>query len=277
VCAKQVRGAWYSCVRCGGCGFLYVNPEPDPGELAVLYGAEYSDGHVAVWHGLEDHLNASVLRRLKGLGVTSLLDLGAGQGRFVRMALDVGIEASGVEPSAQNCQVAFDSYGVRLANVTVHDYLATAGDSVDCVTMLNVLEHLPDPVGVLRRLAGLLGQNGKLLLVVPNVAFTLFLGRVRRALWFRDPYMLESARFRQQGFDPPIHLSSFSGTSLRRALEAAGFQVSYMGQAPVIGSSDLVMRLGKVGVRAVGWALQQLTRGRLVFGYSLLAVASRGG
>jgi SAM-dependent methyltransferase len=276
VCAKRRGAASYSCVRCASCGFYFVNPEPDAAELDAAYDAEYSERHAGVWHGAEDGLNRRIIARLRRLGVTALVDLGAGQGRFVRSALDAGLRASGVEPSRLNCDAALQRYGVSLANASVDRYLREAAAPSPCFTMLNVFEHLPDPVGVLRRLGARLSPGGVLLLVVPNVDFTLALGALRRPLGFRDVFMLESPRFSQQGFDPPIHLSSFSARTLERALAGAGLRVEALEQAPVIASSDPVSRLAKSGVRAAGAALQWVSRGRLVFGYSLLAVARPG-
>src|SRR5690606_37628144 len=116
-------------------------------ELLALYDAEYSAGHGETWHGLEDHLNSAVLARLARRGVRSLTDLGAGQGRFVRQALDSGIDAQGVEPSRLNCDAARDLYGLALQRLTVQQFLSGRDGDLECITMLNVFEHLPDPVG----------------------------------------------------------------------------------------------------------------------------------
>jgi hypothetical protein len=191
------------------------------------------------------------------------------------MALDAGIEASGVEPSRRNCLVAAERYGVSLVNQSVQDYLVGTSAPLHCVTMLNVLEHLPSPVTLLQQLRVALNPEGLLLVVVPNVDFTLVLGALRRALGFEDVYMLESERFSQQGFDPPIHLSSFNRASLARALSNAGLRTKLMTQAPVIRARDPLADLAKRGVRTIGAALERLTGGRLVFGYSLLAVATK--
>ncbi len=275
VCSKARGGVVYECVRCASCGFHFVNPEPDPTELAAVYDAAYSDRHAQIWHGLEDDLNQAVIRRLQRLGTTSVLDLGAGQGRFVRMALDAGLHASGVEGSAQNCRDAADRYGIRLRQQGVEQFLRNSGGPLEGVTMLNVLEHLANPVAVLREVARLLADSGVLIVVVPDVTLTLALGAVRRVLGFRDVYMLHSSRYTQQGFDPPIHLSSFDAAQLRRALHLSGFRVVALAQAPVIRSRDPVFQAAKRGIRAVGEALRVLTRGRVMFGYSLLAVARK--
>lgn len=276
VCSKTRNGRRYTVVRCTSCGFHYVNPEPDEAELLGLYNAEYSAGHSETWHGFEDDLNREVIERLIQRRVRSLADLGAGQGRFVRQALDSAIHAQGAEPSRLNCEAARDLYEVTLQCLTVQEFLAGHDGDLECVTMLNVLEHLTDPVSVLRRAARALQPGGLLAVVVPNVDFTLFLGSVRRAAGLADIYMLESPRYSQQGFDPPVHLSSFDARHLRTAVTRAGFRVETLTQAPVIRSASPLVRVAKSSVSLAGRALEIVTGGRVVWGYSLLCIAVRG-
>jgi SAM-dependent methyltransferase len=263
-------------VRCRSCGFHFVNPVPDAETLSRFYDDSYVARHAETWHGGEDGLNRGVIRRLRSLGVQSLVDLGAGQGRFVRMARDHGIEAIGVEAGSANCRVARERYDVALVETSLEEYVAQARSGWECVTMLNVLEHIPRPLPVLRRIAELLRPGGVLLLVVPNVSFTLTLGWLRRLLGFSDIYMLESTRFSQQGFDPPIHMCSFDAPHLRDALARVGLVVECVTQAPVIASSKLAMRVAKRSVQWAAQLLERVTAGRAVLGYSLLAVARRG-
>ncbi len=275
ICSKARGLTAFRCVQCRGCGFYFVNPVPDAETLSQFYDAKYVARHGETWHSSEDKLNRAVVRRLCRLGVRSLLDLGAGQGRFVRMARDQGVEAVGVEALLENCRAAREHYGLSLVNASLEEYLERASPGLECVTMLNVLEHVPKPLPVLRRIAALLRPGGFLLVVVPNVSFTLTLGWLRRRLRFSDVYMLESRRFSQQGFDPPIHMCSFDAPHLGTALGRAGLVTMHVSQAPVIESPKLAMRVAKRAVQWAGLALELLTGGRTVWGYSLLALARR--
>lgn len=274
--ASRVRGGVeYHCVRCSECGFYYVNPEPTVPELEALYDADYRDRHSEVWHGLEDSANRSVIAILRRRGIRSLVDLGAGQGRFVAMARDTGILASGVEPVFANVAVGRSRYGVNIEQASVGEFLSRAPRGLECVTLLNVLEHLPDPLGVARGLYEALRPGGIVLAIVPNVAFTLALGRLRSLLGFQDIYMLESPRFSQQGFDPPVHLSSFDAPHLRAVFDRAGFHLSLLRHAPVIATPGLVVSAAKHAVRVAGRLAEVASVGHIHWGYSLLALASR--
>ncbi len=275
VAGRSRRGTAYQCVRCASCGFHFVNPEPAPDELAAFYGAEYSEQHDEVWHGLEDDANRVVIAKLLSCGVRSLIDLGAGQGRFVSMARAAGIDTEGIEQAPANVAEAKRRYGVVLSEQTVAQFLDGEPRNIECVTLLNVFEHLPDPVGVLTMLRSTIRPGGTLLVIVPNTDFTLTLGAFRRAIGFRDVFMMESPWFSQQGFDPPVHLSSFTARHLAAALSKSGFRPLNIEHAPVIRTRSLVMNAAKKAVAATGRLLEIATAGRVHWGYSLLVVAVR--
>lgn len=56
------------------------------------------------------------------------------------------------------------------------------------MTLLNVLEHLRDPRGMLVRLRELMAPDGLLAVVVPDARFHALLGGARLALKVSDPY-----------------------------------------------------------------------------------------
>src|ERR1035437_6400260 len=80
---KKYPNVEYNIVKCNNCGFYYTNPEPSNEELLEFYNTNYLEKHTNVWHHFEDNLNHEITRLLIKRGVTSNLDLGSGQGRFV--------------------------------------------------------------------------------------------------------------------------------------------------------------------------------------------------
>ena len=112
-----------------------------------------------------------VLRTLEDLEFASLLDVGCGDGRFIREAVRrfAGAEAHGVD---------YDSGAIALAramnpalNFECRDIATQAlPRRYDAVTMVEVLEHIP-PQGVPQFLAGVsaaLEDEGRLVLTVPH-------------------------------------------------------------------------------------------------------------
>jgi SAM-dependent methyltransferase len=135
----------------------------------------------------------------------TLLDIGAGRGRFVASARAAGWSASGIEPSARGVEAARSVYGLELERAS----LADASGTYDAISMWHVLEHLDDPGGALARVASLLPAGGVLLVGVPNLASVQ--ARVGRGRWFH--------------LDLPRHRTHFTPAGLRSLLERHGFTV----------------------------------------------------
>jgi 2-polyprenyl-3-methyl-5-hydroxy-6-metoxy-1,4-benzoquinol methylase len=98
---------------------------------------------------------------------SSLLDLACGDGYLTEMLSShfqhvVGVDASSVHLSKAKS---------RLPNVSFHESLIEELDineRFECITMLNILEHVEDPVNVLKKVAGYLNDDGVLVIHVPN-------------------------------------------------------------------------------------------------------------
>jgi len=141
-----------------------------------------------------------------------VLDLGCGAGRFVKALRDAGADPVGVEIA----QEALDRAGANAPGADLR-LLSEDGDlplehgSVDLVWCSEVLEHVADGGGLLQEARRVLRTGGRLLVTVP------FHGRVKAAA-------IALARF-DAHFDPQgQHLRFFTRGSLKRTLEAAGFE-----------------------------------------------------
>jgi SAM-dependent methyltransferase len=81
--------------------------------------------------------------------------------------------------------------------------------SFEIVTLWHVMEHLPHPVETLKRIRALLKPGGILVTAVPN--FDSVQAQVFRSRWYH--------------LEVPRHLYHFTPTTLRRLLDAEGFDV----------------------------------------------------
>ena len=153
-------------------------------------------------------------RELKGrhplpwTGEGKVLDVGCGAGGNLKTLRDQGWDPYGIEIS----EVAA-AHARELVTPNIHTGTLESAPfpprSFDVVLMSHSLEHLPSPVDALKRIHGLLKDNGLLAVSVPNVQsweFALF-GK----WWFP--------------LDPPRHLYHFGPSSLTQAALKAGFEV----------------------------------------------------
>lgn len=115
----------------------------------------------------------------------SLLDIGCGHGRFSHYMSTLGWDVVGVEPSKDAASHA-RSLGLKIYTSIQECFQNTP--PFDAVTLLNVLEHVVDPIDLLRRIRGRLKAYGILVVRVPN-DFSV-LQEVARERLNREPWWI---------------------------------------------------------------------------------------
>ncbi len=135
-----------------------------------------------------------------------LLDVGCGSGHMLQRMQNLGWEVEGVDfdPNAvRNAQRK--ELTVRLGSLEAQGY---PDNAFDAIVMSHLLEHVHDPLQLLRESLRICKPGGHLVVVTPNSGSW---GHRR----FRNAWV---------HLDPPRHLHVFSLPSLRGLAEKAGFQ-----------------------------------------------------
>jgi 2-polyprenyl-3-methyl-5-hydroxy-6-metoxy-1,4-benzoquinol methylase len=188
---------------CDGCSFRFADPAALP-ELSELYR---SLDDPAYEDGAEPRLaqQRELLRRVlrAAPGTKSVLDVGTATGLLLAAAAEAGLEAVGVEPS-ESLAAAGRRSGRDVRTGALAD--ADLGDQrFDLVTLVDVLEHVIDPVALLESAVRRLAPGGRLLVVTPDVSSVA--ARLLRRRWWH----LRLA-----------HVGYFDRRTLSAALSAAG-------------------------------------------------------
>jgi 2-polyprenyl-3-methyl-5-hydroxy-6-metoxy-1,4-benzoquinol methylase len=95
-----------------------------------------------------------------------VLEIGCAHGGFVAMLRQAGFDAMGLELSPSIVRLAVETFQVPVLTGPIEDQ-AIAPQSLDAIVMMDVLEHLPDPLGTLGRCIELLKPDGILLVQTP--------------------------------------------------------------------------------------------------------------
>jgi SAM-dependent methyltransferase len=213
------RGPRVGYLACAACGTLRLDPRPTEPQLAAAYDPGYFGAGankfispvepiVALSRGRRVRRAARLLRQAAGARPGRALDLGCGDGRFLERLIARGHTVAGTELSPATAHRAARIPGIDLRTGAL-DEVSFPRESFHLITAWHVLEHLPDPGGMLRLCRQWLAPGGRLLLAVPNASS--WQARAFRASWFH--------------LDPPRHLYQFSTAALRRILAAAGFEL----------------------------------------------------
>jgi SAM-dependent methyltransferase len=103
-----------------------------------------------------------------GVAGGRVLDVGSGYGFFRKALADAGYEHAGIEISAHARRVAHEIFGMESFEVGL-DGLRALGERFDAVTLLDLVEHVPDPVTLLRDVRSVLVPGGVAAIKTPNL------------------------------------------------------------------------------------------------------------
>ena len=189
-------------VRCARCACLYMNPVYAPGAVEALFregGMSYRANPDRVAE------QADWLARRGRLGAgAAILDVGCFEGRFLA-ALPRHVRKLGVDVDARAVGRARERLAEEDALIAHGDLDALPpGPVPDTITLFHLLEHLPDPVGLLRSLRAAAGARTRLVVEVPVVERGITNDLV--------------------GFFSVQHTTHFSRRSLENALWRAGWE-----------------------------------------------------
>jgi SAM-dependent methyltransferase len=219
-------------VRCRRCGLMYASPrgkQPDHLEIAAWTDPNWD----AIANNprrfekeqlqVRDYARTrSALNRLhpeRG----RLLEIGSGYGFLLAEFKKDGWEVLGVEPDQYGCRYASEKLGVSAVN-SILENAGIPDRAFDVVLLNHVIEHLDDPLGLLREINRVLKPNGHLVIETPRYDSLMFklLGRRERSVSCNG------------------HIYFFTTESLQKLYHAAGYELVDLGY---VGRSMTVDRL----------------------------------
>ena len=138
-----------------------------------------------------------------------ILEVGCGLGYLTHALRKAGHDVRGLDISSNAVAEAKAAFGDNYICADVNDYAAApGGERFDFVVMTEVIEHLDEPITVLRALRALLKPGGVALVSTPSKDFL-----PQTAVWRTD--------------NPPVHLAWYSKTSLREMARRADFGIKF--------------------------------------------------
>ncbi|HLF27048.1 MAG TPA: class I SAM-dependent methyltransferase [Anaerolineae bacterium] len=200
-------------VQCCACGLVYqLQDATSHGALDAYYRNRPTQDRLK-WDGSTRRLRDVIDDIRRSYPGGRLLDAGCGSGEFVQVMAEAGLECVGVEPNTVQAEYAQER-GLHVINDVFRDGLFPPG-SFDVVTLIQVMEHLLDPVGALRAARALLRPGGMVVIDVPGYNNPRFL--LYRATHIK--------RFAARDFIRP-HVLYLTPRTLAAIVEKSGLRVA---------------------------------------------------
>lgn len=226
-------GQWRM-LRCpdAACGLLWLDPKPLAADLIRAYATYHTHGPARardparLWHSAVNsackqlsHLlefGSALGRQRRELrtmfigegGAGKLLEVGCGSGRFLNRMRGRGWAVEGVEFDPVAAARIGKKFGIQVEVGSLPE-LHHAQDEYDVVAMSQVIEHVHDPLALLKECRRVLRPGDRLVLSTPNAL------SVAHRLYGRS----------WRGLEPPRHLHIFTPAALENAARRCGLQI----------------------------------------------------
>ena len=230
---REIRALWHECGtdfppkalgkvdevtetilwQCSRCGFQFFDPTlaGDGSFYELLDSSEY---YCSTRPEFQRTTQFAVKHKIE-----TVLDVGCGSGDFLDQARHAGLRTFGLELSPSAAAKA-RAKGHRIFDKLLHQLPAdTCPGGFDLITLFQVLEHVPDPVGTLKHASAHLKPGGYLSIAVPSRS-----GIYRLMQW--DPTQW-----------PPHHISRWRLHDLKTLAERTNLRLAKYGGDILLGSS----------------------------------------
>lgn len=204
-----------------------------PGKRTKKKADQYNDpkhNYLQYWEGRQyEHLaeEMAITRLLGGKSFGKAVDIGGGYGRLCILLENYADNVTLAEPSRQQLDLAADflkGHPEIDRKLMQADDLKFKDGSIDLVTMIRVMHHLPDPSAEFKEIARVLSPDGYAIIEVANYAH--FRNRVRYAVRReRIPVKPVDIRSKANRRKEEIAFVNHNPATVVRQLEHAGLRV----------------------------------------------------
>lgn len=275
---KALSKKEFSLYTCSACRLVIKTPLPTEKEMEETNRDYYESANPEELLSVARRsLHVKVLRLLeKRLGGKKgkILDVGCGEGHFLKLAADDGWEVGGVEIAPKLRAWAREVYHLDSVREKFESFL-NGKPSFNAVLFLDMLDETTRPDPFVKNAFQCLKSNGAVLIRVRNASFQVWLLRLFLTFHFiwrrwtqKAPYVIRPVNFTAKALKTILIRNGFVDVKVRNSPLTAGDPYG-------IFSTALLARAAKGGIAAAAKAMEWLTLGHWLIGPSLLATGRK--
>lgn len=204
-------------VSCKQCAFKFLNPRPSQKEIGRYYDSQRYLSHQSekkdlvaqLYDWVKNHITLPQkyrwIKKYSSKEVGSLLDVGCGNGSFLRYMQNKGWQCSGIEPHTPALQFVQDKSHIYPS----FNEIEKKNIKFDVITLWHVLEHVHELDFYMNKLYELISEKGKIFIAVPNPAS--YDSQYYKEFW--------------AAWDPPRHLYHFTAYHMHNLCWKHGLRI----------------------------------------------------
>lgn len=194
----------YEPAQCNRCHFIYLTEVLSDMGMGLLYNewldkemlrVHYSKLPHIIYH---EHIVSILRKHFRAKQQPTLMDFGAGYGRFVEMSVQKGFKTFAFDISADKNDF-MDNMGVTILN-----NLTNYKNYFNVIWVNQVLEHVSDPLSIVKTLADSLTEDGYIYIAVPDCTTV-------KKLIAQKPLSQEQFKL----LSPHQHINAFTNETLK--------------------------------------------------------------
>ena len=211
----------FNYVQCNNCSLVYIKNPSSTAEIEDIYNSDYYNKMVRdlqlspeiAEYRVESigKPKVSFIREVISNNAKTWVDIGCGGGEILSAAKDCGFKVEGIETNKEAVCYLRDHLGLKVTEMYITEDSPGPIRESDIVSLFGVLEHLPNPKGLINILGKYMHNGSYLIVEVPRFPSLSCLSQQM----FPDLVNRVMA--------PPFHLSIFTEKSIDLLVEANNF------------------------------------------------------
>lgn len=202
-------------LKCSDCGHVFSAYEQDEHYSGYWQEEEFD---LNWWDHAHREIYEEFIDKFMKKDSGSILDVGCGLGFFVKMIGEKkkNWKALGFEMSPQAVKFAREKNGLSNVYEGMVQKSGIAENSLDIITLWDVIEHIPKPAPLLDYLYSVLKPGGILFMQTPNFPVQLLKARLKK--------LVKGMREGVHYLEAKDHINDYSRESMKRLGRNSGFQ-----------------------------------------------------